>query len=137
MDHNVKTIDVRWYGTFHGIGIISMLVGDKSEDSAELPIQCLSRVNVADLIKGRRIPIVHYTSSIQSILSQLIFTPVDSLQIPPYASLTAVHLDLLWHRGWILRGNVINLIPDQSGAASCNRLQKDHIHHLHIFACIH
>ena len=120
--HDVITLDGT--NTFHGMGIISMSVADRSvhmdsgdldalfeQSSAvglvklscgafgEVPIKRFPRINVGNLVLGRGIRILRHTPPNIPVLSQIVFKPFLELH-HPHTLPMSTDLDLVWHSGW-------------------------------------
>jgi len=117
VDHNIVTLD--GLGTFHGMGLISMSVADSSLDTlpsgnfSEKPVKRLSRVKVADMVRGRGIPISYFTPPNVPALSLLKFKPINDVQ-SALCALPSMKLLLLWKIGWYFRGET-DPRPNYSG----------------------
>jgi len=79
----------------------------------EQPIQRLKRVKVADVVRGRSVPIRYYVAHNDPVLPHLKFKPITQL-LSPYIQPVSHKLDLLWHAGWYFCGED-NPRPNWSG----------------------
>ena len=89
--------------TFHGMEIISMSTSCsadifKSYNFSDVPIPRLARVNVADIVHNRGIPLLSYEIPDKLALSVMHFKPWDYLKLLIEKQVSS-HANL-WHSGW-------------------------------------
>ena len=116
VDHNVVTLDGS--NTFHGMGIISMSTPFNTShlekgSFLELPVQRISRVKSADLVRNKSIPIIFYTLHEKSGLSLLKFKPISHLAFP-YVLPRSLDLHVVWDFG-VACADEQHLRPNWSG----------------------
>ena len=112
VDHNVRTLD--GLGTFHGMGIISVtsaqggaLVNTHRVSRLEKPIKA------SEATQNKCVTIFRFNDSTVEGLKGVNLRAFRSLQRP--ITLPAItNLNLLWHAGTLLRGNM-NVRPNWSG----------------------
>ena len=99
MDHNINTID--GLNSFHGMGIVSMSTPyDRglSGKFTETAVPRLARLNVADVVKNRGIPLLSYSLPEQSALSTLKFESIETLKFSSSSGAPLLY-DLAWQFG--------------------------------------
>ena len=102
VDHNTCTMN--GLQTFHGMGIISMSTPYSLSDHhfGDIPIRRLQKTTVAEIVRNRGIPLVHYSQPQRSALSALSFKSRQFIQ-DLFDKPVSTAEDIMWHVGWFFR----------------------------------